>query len=119
MAAINQILAKTQATQGCKDNIFLPAVHKLAQQQLQKMPDWTNWLHAKAQQHKQYKWQNMLGQPIKRPHNAAIFKWVWVYRIKLDDNCKKVCGACDSSTRGKLAFVSSHAYASTPEMLEL
>jgi hypothetical protein len=62
----------------------------------------------------------MFGTPCPPPPGAAIFHWVWIYKVKTEDNNRKKARAvCDGSTRGGQATVAGHTYAPTPDMTDL
>jgi hypothetical protein len=62
----------------------------------------------------------MFGTPCLPPPHAAIFHWVWIYKIKTEDNDRKKARAvCDGSTRGGQATIAGHTYAPTPDMTDL
>ena len=62
----------------------------------------------------------MFGLPCIPPPGAAIFHWVWTYKIKEEDNhYKKACAVCDGSTRGGHAQIIVQTYAPTPHMTNL
>ena len=48
----------------------------------------------------------MFGDPCPPPLDASIFHWVWIYKIKEEEqNRKKARAVCDGSTRGGQAQV--------------
>ena len=68
----------------------------------------------------QYDKQDMFGSPVAPPPGAAIFHWVWIYKVKDEDNYRKKARAvCDGSTRGGQAQIHGPTYAPTPDMTDL
>lgn len=55
----------------------------------------------------------MVGQPEEVEKKDAIFNLVWTYNIKVVDQHKKACYACDGSTRGGQVRVLDHTYANS------
>ena len=53
------------------------------------------------------------------PPGAAIFNWVWTYKIKEDKNHKKAQDVCDGSTCGGHAWIIGQTYAPTHNMTNL
>jgi hypothetical protein len=97
-----------------------PTAHRLTRRGLMTQPDWSAWLAAEAEQLDSYKAQGMFGTPCQPPNNAAIFHWVWIYKVKTEDNNRKKARAvCDGSTRGGQATIAGHTYAPTPDMTDL
>jgi hypothetical protein len=62
----------------------------------------------------------MFGETCPPPPGASIFHWVWLYKIKTEENNRKKARAvCDGSTSGGQARVSGHTYAPTPDITDL
>jgi hypothetical protein len=94
--------------------------HRLTCQGLKTQPGWSDWLQSEAEQLDSYDTQGMFGTPCAPPPNAAIFHWVWIYKIKTEDNNRKKARAvCDGSTCGGQAMIAGHTYAPTPDMTDL
>ena len=103
-----------------QSNTVIPSAHRLTRKSLQTQSDWTEWLASECEQLNQYDKQGMFGQPCIPPPGAAIFHWVWIYKIKEEDNHRKKARAvCDGSTRGGHAQISGQTYAPTPDMTDL
>ena len=97
-----------------------PVSHRLTRRGLQTQPGWPEWLRSEAEQLDSYATQGMFGTPCTPPPQAAIFHWVWIYKIKTEDNNRKKARAvCDGSTRGGQAMIAGHTYAPTPDMTDL
>ena len=93
---------------------------RLTRRGLQSQPGWVDWLRSEAEQLDNYLNQGMFGEPCLPPSNAAIFHWVWIYKIKQEENNRKKARAvCDGSTRGGQARVAGHTFAPTPDMTDL
>ena len=84
----------------------VPKASRLTRKGLQTQPDWLEWLAAEFHQLDQYAQQDMFGDPCPPPLDASIFHWVWIYKIKEEEqNRKKARAVCDGSTRGGQAQV--------------
>src|SRR5688500_7604158 len=115
MMSVKRLIAKMKHH---KRPASTPVVHKLACKKLKQQEDWPEWLDTKATQFDQYAQQGMFGYPIEPFTQAAIFHWVWVYKIKATDNIrKKARGVCDGSICGGTVQITGHTFASTHEML--
>ena len=111
----NKILRDTHALPPCT-----PVAHRLTRRGLKTQPGWCDWLASEAEQLDSYATQGMFGTPCAPPLHAAIFHWVWIYKIKTEDNNRKKARAvCDGSTRGGQAMIAGHTYAPTPDMTDL
>ena len=96
-----------------------PTPPKLTRRYLRSQPDWDEWLAAEYKQHDQYDAQQMYGEPCSPPPGAAIFNWVWIYKVKTNENNRKKARAvCDGSTRGGQARIFGHTYAATPDLTD-
>ena len=94
--------------------------HRLTRKGLQSQLDWPEWQASEFVQLDQYAQQNMFGTPCSPPPGASVFHWVWIYKVKEEDNNRKKARAvCDGSTRGGHAQINGHTYAPTPDMTEL
>ena len=68
----------------------------------------------------QYDKQGMFDHPCIPPPDAAIFLWVWIYKIKEENNdCKKAHTICDGSTHGGHAQMSDQIFTPNPDMTDL
>jgi hypothetical protein len=57
--------------------------------------------------------------PCTAPIDASVFFWVWMYSVKpLENNRKKVRGACEGSTHGDKTMVHGVTYAPTPPQID-
>jgi hypothetical protein len=93
---------------------------KFNQRSLQKQPDWPEWRDFKWVQLDNYDKQGMFGTPCTAPIDASIFFWVWLYSIKPhENNCKKVHGVCDGSTRGGQTMIHGATYSPTPQQIDV
>ena len=96
-----------------------PSPPKLTRRFLKTQPDWDEWRKAEWTQHDQYDAQGMYGTPCSPPPGAAIFNWVWVYKVKEHEgNRKKARAVCDGSTRGGQVRILGHTYAATPDLTD-
>jgi hypothetical protein len=87
-----------------------PAAHRLTCRGLKSQPGWLDWLQSEAEQElDSYATQGMFGTPCAPPPQAAIFHWVWIYKIKTEDNNrKKACPVCNGSMRGGHPMIAGH-----------
>ena len=92
---------------------------KLTRRRLRGDPDWPAWQLAEYKQLDQYEAQGMFGEPCVPPPDAAVFNWVWVYKVKENEGGRKKARAvCDGSTRGGKVRVFGHTYAATPDLTD-
>ena len=120
MRDIRKILTSLRHHLPCPSDPSLAVARRLTRKGLQTQLDWTDWLAAEHAQLDQYEQQDMFGAPIAPPPGAAIFHWVWIYKIKEEENSRKKARAvCDGSTRGGQAQVLGQTYAPTPDMTDL
>ena len=106
--------------QSLHTDFSVPQASRLTRKGLQTQPDWLEWLAAEFHQLDQYAQQDMFGDPCPPPLDASIFHWVWIYKIKEEEqNRKKARAVCDGSTRGGQAQVHGPTYAPTPDMTDM
>ena len=92
---------------------------KLTRRRLKQGSEWPAWLLAEHKQLDQYEAQGMFGAPCSAPSDAAVFNWVWVYKVKEHEgNRKKARAVCDGSTRGGKVRVFGHTYAATLDLTD-
>jgi hypothetical protein len=97
-----------------------PTAQHLTRKGLQTQPDWDEWVASEAKQLDAYDTQRMFGETCPLPPGASVFHWVWLYKIKTEENNrKKARTVCDGSTCGGQARVSGHTYAPTPDITDL
>jgi hypothetical protein len=86
----------------------------------QKKLDWKDWITSEWIQLDNNATKNMFGDPCTAPIGTSIFFWVWLYSIKPHENdCKKVVGVCDGSTRGGKTMVHGTTYTPIPQQIDL
>jgi hypothetical protein len=94
--------------------------NRLTRKGLQHQSDWPEWQSSEFLQLDQYDAQVMFGKPCPPTPERALFHWVWLYKIKTqENNLKKARAVCDGSTRGGQAQVKGQTYAPTPDMSDL
>jgi hypothetical protein len=92
---------------------------KFNRRSLQKQSYWPKWRDSEWVQLDNYDKQSMVGTPCTAPIDASVFFWVWLYSIKPhENNCKKVIGVCDGSTRGGQKMIHSATYAPSPQQID-
>jgi hypothetical protein len=89
--------------------------NRLTRKGLKNQPNWNEWQSSDFLQLDDCDAQGMFGAPCAPDPGRALFHWVWLYKIKENENnhLKKACAVCDGSTRGGQAQVQEQMYAPT------
>lgn len=82
--------------------------------------DWHLWEATEFLQLQQYADQGMFGDPVPFPHNAPVFRWVWVYVLKHNPTKtrRKARAVCDGSPRAGKAVITGHTFSATPDITD-
>ena len=88
----DQLLDIRKIQQSLHTDFSIPKASRLTRKGLQSQPDWLEWLAAEFHQLYQYAQQDMFGDPCPPPLDASIFHWVWIYKIKEEEQTEKRLG---------------------------